>query len=205
MKVDIGFLLDSSKSLQPNYKRLKNFLLTLADTFDINYYDSRAAVITFSWYAKHSIRLRDHANMASFKSAVDDIPLLGSTTRIDRPLRLAEKKMFRPTNGARSGVAKILVILTDGGGSDTITRYTTSEDPVDIADSLRNEGITLVVIGLGPSVDTVALNKIAGGRDKAIFVSDFQDLVDKEFVTSVKKKLCQGKVLIELVIFLPIT
>ena len=39
---------------------------------------------------------------------------MGSTTRIDKGLRLAQKKMFELENGGRPGVAKILFLLTDG-------------------------------------------------------------------------------------------
>ena len=42
---------------------------------------------------------------------------MGYTTRIDRALRLAQKTMFTPENGARAGQANILILLTDGSQS----------------------------------------------------------------------------------------
>ena len=55
---------------------------------------ARAGVVTFSKRAEHSIKMSDHLDIKSFKAAVDDIYLMGSYTRIDRALRLAQKELF---------------------------------------------------------------------------------------------------------------
>ena len=39
---------------------------------------------------------------------------MGSTTRIDRALKLAHQVMFTKENGGRGAVPKILILLTDG-------------------------------------------------------------------------------------------
>ena len=86
-KVDVAFILDSSGSLRNNYQDEKNFLKNLAGAFGVSSNGSRAGVVTFSYYAEHSIKLNDFNNVESFNRAVDSIPLMGSTTRIDRALR----------------------------------------------------------------------------------------------------------------------
>ena len=58
--------------------------------------------------------MKDHRNITSFKAAVDAIPLMGMTTRIDRALRLTQKELFALENGARPNHPKILILLTDG-------------------------------------------------------------------------------------------
>ena len=55
---------------------------------------ARAGVVTFSKRAEHSIKMSDNLDIKSFKAAVDDISLMGSYTRIDRALRLAQKELF---------------------------------------------------------------------------------------------------------------
>ena len=45
----------------------------------------------FSYFAKHSIKMNAHEDVDAFGHAVDAIPLMGSTTRIDRALRLAQR------------------------------------------------------------------------------------------------------------------
>ena len=69
------------------------FLKTIASSFGISKDGTRAGVITFSYEAKNSIKMNDHYNIASFNAAVDAIPLMGYTTRIDRALRLAQVGM----------------------------------------------------------------------------------------------------------------
>ena len=71
-------------------------------------------------YYLHSIQLKDHDNVDSFNKAVDAIPLMGSTTRIDRALRLTQKDMFKIEAGARPTAPKILILLTDGSQTQVI-------------------------------------------------------------------------------------
>ena len=52
-------------------------------------------VITFSTSAEHTIKLHDHADIDTFNEAVDKIPLMGKSTRIDTALRLAQNQLFQ--------------------------------------------------------------------------------------------------------------
>ena len=99
--MDLGFILDSSGSLKEDYAREKYFLKTLVRHIGIGESASRAGVITFSFFAKHSIKLNDYFNRNAFSAAVDAIPFMGYTTMIDRALRLAQNEMFKVGNGAR--------------------------------------------------------------------------------------------------------
>ena len=113
-KVDVGFILDSSGSVRFDYLDEKDFLKSLAGAFGISDEGSRLGVITFSYYSELSIKMSDHNDISSFNKAVDAIPLMGSTTRIDRALRLTQKEMFAPANGGREDVRDVLILLTDG-------------------------------------------------------------------------------------------
>ena len=79
--------------------------------------------------------------ITGFDAAVDAIPHMGLTTRIDRALRLAQKELFEEENGGRLDVKDILVLLTDG----TQTPADFAEDPGDIARQLRNVSLILFV------------------------------------------------------------
>ena len=106
--------MDSSGSIGKDYPNEKDFLKSLAGAFGVSDNGSRASVLTFSSSSELSIKFGDHFDINNFNAAVDSIPLMGSTTRIDRALRLTQKEMFKPENGARSGVPKVLILLTDG-------------------------------------------------------------------------------------------
>ena len=66
----------------------------IASSFGITESGSRAGVITFSYNVENSIKLNDHFDISSFGNSVDNIPLMGHTTRIDKALRLAQKVLI---------------------------------------------------------------------------------------------------------------
>lgn len=187
-KVDVGFILDSSGSLRDDYQNEKNFLKALAGAFGVSDDGSRAGVITFSYYSEHSIKLKDHTDITSFSKAVDAIPLMGSTTRIDKALRLTQAELFALENGARAGVPKILILLTDGSQ----TQDANAEDPGDIAEELRTRGgVTLIVVGIGAGVNQTELDHMAGGKDNAFSAASFDELVGGDFIQQLTEKSCE--------------
>ena len=179
--------MDSSGSLRNNYQDEKDFLKALAGAFGISDDGSRAGVITFSYYSEHSIKMNDHKDISSFNKAVDAIPLMGSTTRIDKALRLTQRELFSISNGARPGVNKLLILLTDG----TQTLDDGAEDPGLITDEIRQSGISVLVIGIGPGTNHTELKKMAGGVDNAFSAKSFDELTGGEFVSEVIKKSCE--------------
>ena len=185
--VDVAFILDSSGSLRTEYQKEKNFLKTLAAVFGISENGSRAGVITFSYYAEHSIKLHNFTDLNSFNKAVDNIPLMGSTTRIDRALRLAQKEMFSQRNGGRVGVTKLILLLTDGSQTPGVD----VEEPGDIGEELRKEGISIVVIGIGPGVNQTELAHISGGEANAYSAATFDKLLDSDFLHRIKNGSCE--------------
>ena len=184
--VDIGFILDSSGSLRNDYDKEKSFLKALVATFGISTDGSRAGVITFSYNAEHSIKLDEHDNILSFNRAVDKIPMMGSTTRIDKALRLSQKELFSISNGARPGIPKILVLLTDGSQTQDMN----AEDPSVIADEMRKKGVRVLVVGIGDEVDKGELSRLGGGMGNVFTASSFDELVSSNFVNDVTETSC---------------
>ena len=143
--MDVGFILDSSGSLKNEYHKEKDFLTSMAGAFDISPDGSRAGVVTFSHNAELSVKMSDHTDFKSFKAAVDAIPLMGFTTRIDRALRLTQKELFSEANGDRPDVRNVLILLTDG----TQTKSKGAEDPGDVMEEIRKNDVEIIVIGVG--------------------------------------------------------
>ena len=188
-KVDVGFILDSSGSLKNDYDTEKNFLKALAASFGVSDDGARAGVVTFSYNSEHSIKLNDHTSFTTFNDAVDGIPLMGSTTRIDKALRLSQKELFSIANGARPGVRKILILLTDGSQ----TADADAEDPSVIANEIRKRGIKLLVIGIGGGVNQAELLKLGGNKAENVFsAASFDDLITDSFIESVTQTSCDA-------------
>ena len=189
-KLDVGFIIDSSGSARNNYDNEKFLVKILAERLGLGLAEqsTRCGVITFSYHAKVEIKLRDHNDTATFYHAVDKIPYMGSTTRIDKALRAAQKELFTSQNGGRKDTAKFLVLFTDGPQSKTDG----AEDPVRIANELRSDGITILVIGWGSNVNSRDLLRIAGGDEShMIRVTSFiDDLYSELFIKKVVEISC---------------
>ena len=200
-KIDVGFILDSSGSLRNDYQREKDFMKVLASSFGISPDGSRAGVVTFSYNAEHSIKLNDHDDLMAFNKAVDEIPLMGSITRIDKALRLSQRELFSLSNGARPGIPKILVLLTDGSQ----TADADAVDPGDIADEIRDQGIKVLVIGIGAGVNQTELLHLGGGQANTFSAASFDELVSSSFIKKVVEKKCEvGKLVHPIALVLPL-
>ena len=186
-KVDVGFILDSSGSLRNEYSKEKDFLNALAATFGVSADGSRAGVVTFSYNSEHSIKLSDYSDIMSFTKAVQSIPLMGSTTRIDKALRLTQKELFSLGSGARPGIPKLLILLTDGSQ----TKDAGAENPADIAQEIRNSGIRMLVIGIGRGINATELSAIAGGDQNTYNAASFDELIGGDFVNNVVQESCK--------------
>ena len=84
---------------------------------------------------------------------------MGSTTRIDKALRMTQNELFTPENGARGTTAKILIVLTDGSQ----TPDPDAENPGLIADEIRKTGVSIVAVGVGNGTNLLELDHISGG------------------------------------------
>ncbi len=183
----VGFILDSSGSLKSQYGKEKQFIKSLAESFTIHETGSRAGVVTFSHEAELSIRLTDHKNTKDFQNAVDNIGFFGYTTRIDKALLLAKKKLM---SEARADLPKILILLTDG----VQTAARDAIDPASIAEKIRELGIKLIVIGIGRGVNKKELTNIAGSQDDVFIADDFDQLQSAAFLSKISTKACiKGK------------
>lgn len=183
---DIGFVIDSSGSLRRNYGKEKAFVKTLSDSFGISADGSRAGIVTFSYNAELSAKLSDYKTGSEFKNAVDRLKFMGYTTRIDKALKVAKDELFSKSNGARERVAKILIILTDGAQ----TRDSDAVDPWTIAETIRNSGVSVIVVGIGSKVKTSELARIAGDKSRLFLAKNFDHLNSAAFLKKLSSTSC---------------
>merc|ERR1711931_247945 len=189
---DVAFLLDSSGSLRTEYHKEKAFLKRVVATFGLSEDGFRAGVVTFSHGADISIKFDDHYDSDSFNRAVDDIPLVGSITRIDLALQKTEE-LFTKDNGARVYASEFVVLITDGSQ----TALPGAADPCALTDQMRREGKTVIVMGIGPETDQKALECMAGGPEHSHKAKSFDELLKGSYVNEVKNELdiCENTLL----------
>lgn len=186
-QIDIGFIVDSSGSLRREYHKEKEFVKRVVESLDLSPNGSRASIITFSRNAEHSVKLNERQDLPAFTNAVDNLPMFGKTTRIDRALKMAREEMFSPQNGARAGIPKLLILLTDGSQTKDVDAI----DPAVVAKEIRDKGVILLVIGIGKNTNHQELLKIAGKAANVYQASNFDELKSSKFIDDVSKSSCE--------------
>ncbi|CAH3168650.1 unnamed protein product [Porites evermanni] len=156
-KVDLGVLMDESGSISDDdFRREKNFVAELAKGFS-NFGPNgvQMGVVSYSTYANVDIKLKAYSNKADFMKAVDRIKHRGGWTYTDRALTLAKTELFQPSNGARKGVTKILLVVTDGASNGGIKSL---RSPVE---ELRSSKVNIFSVGVGQSLNRNELEFMA--------------------------------------------
>ena len=183
---DVGFIVDSSGSLARHYAKEKEFVKLVARNLDVSDRGSHVAVVLFSYHSELSIKFSDYNNADGFGRAVDNLPLMKSTTRIDKALRTAYNEMFSERNGMRIKVPKILVLLTDGEQ----TRDADAVSPSQIIQKFHDADIKVIVVGIGRGVNPAELRSLVKSQDNLYLAKDFEQLKSTEFVDGITGSAC---------------
>jgi hypothetical protein len=183
-------VLDSSGSISSDdYIRQKEVVKYLSNYFVLNGLNYRTGLIQFSENADLVVRLSDPSSQ--FNTSIDNMIQMGTITRLDRALRLAQTGLFNTLNGDRTNVGDVLYVVVDG----TQTPQADSEEPADILDEMRAVGTDVVVVGIGNEITNFELKQLAGGRDDRVFEAPtFDDFVNEAFARDLINVLCDTRV-----------
>ena len=170
---DILLVLDQSTSIivgDPNrdnwYVRVLGFAKSVAGAFHIARDRTQVAVIKFSDVLNVVFYLNTYSNRETLLNAIGNIDIDGGETNIAAALRTG-RSMFRTSNGARNGVPKILIMLTDG------TANVEEDETEKETNKTKADGIVIFTVGVGNDVDNDELRKIASKPEYFFFARDF--------------------------------
>ena len=186
------FVLDSSGSVNPtNFQIGLQFIIKVCQYFDISYpLGTRVAVITYTNSPTIIFHFNTFIRKQDVLNAIAAIQYQGGGTRTDLALLEAYTKLFEnPDNGVRPkelGVPRVLVLLTDGrtaSGTDSI---------IQPSNLLRNEGVNIFVIGIGPNINKDELDIIASDPDSdhVILPKSFEEI--NTLVENIQEASCYG-------------
>ncbi|XP_012873114.1 PREDICTED: von Willebrand factor A domain-containing protein 2 [Dipodomys ordii] len=165
--LDLVFLLDSSASVGPeNFAQMQGFVRSCALQFDVNPDVTQVGLVVYGSQVQTAFGLDTHLTRAATLRAMSQAPYLGGAGSAGMALLHIYDKVMTVQRGARPGVPKAVVMLTGGKGA---------EDAAVPAQKLRNNGISVLVVGVGP-VLREALRRLAGPRDSLIHVATYADL-----------------------------
>ncbi|KAL3875024.1 hypothetical protein ACJMK2_037965 [Sinanodonta woodiana] len=168
---DIVFVLDSSSSEgTDNFHRQLDFVRDFSYQFKIGYQNVQISVVVFSSTVHEAFPLNKYTNDTSLLAAISRVAYIGGTTNTDLALSYVRQHSFLPSNGGRSNVTDIIIVITDG--QSTYPSKTKIE-----AELLKNRTNTKVItIGIGSSVDRTELQVISSDHSHAFEVPNFTAL-----------------------------
>nr|XP_014587343.1 collagen alpha-5(VI) chain isoform X1 [Equus caballus] len=166
MKADIMFLVDSSGSIGPeNFGKMKTFMKNLLAKIQIGPDKTQIGVVQFSTDAKEEFQLNKYFTQKEISDAIDRMSLINQNTYTGHALEFVDQ-YFSHLKGARPGVKKFLILITDGEARDGV------RDP---ARALREKEVVIFSVGVY-GANRTQLEEISGDGSLVFQVEKFDDL-----------------------------
>lgn len=159
---DVVFVLDSSGSIRDqnpddnsydNWNRMLQFVSDIIGQLNIGQNGVHVGLVVYSQLARHEFYLTNSYDRATIQAAVLNTAYMGSYTNTSGGIKLMHHDQFSSINGARSGVDRIAVIITDG--ESNLDQDRTIADATDA----RAAGIEIISIGV---TDAVNMDEVRG-------------------------------------------
>ncbi|MCI4374056.1 hypothetical protein PGIGA_G00001650 [Pangasianodon gigas] len=168
---DIVFLVDGSQSIgTENFQKIRDFLLTLVNTFDVSPDKVRIGLVQYSDSPHTEFYLNSFETKQKILDYITTLSYQAGGTKTGLGLSFLLKQHFVKEAGSRAedGVPQIAVVITDGQSQDNVEPH---------AQDLKRQGIILYAIGI-KDADMEQLKEIATKpHEQHIYgVSDFTAL-----------------------------
>ncbi|KAM7099536.1 von Willebrand factor A domain-containing protein 1 [Molossus nigricans] len=165
---DLLFLLDSSASVSHyEFSRVREFLGQLAAPLPLGPGALRASLVHVSSRPHTEFPFGQHSSGAAVQDAIRAAAQLMGNTNTGLALAYAREQLFAEAAGARPGVPKVLVWVTDGG----------SRDPVGPPmQELKDLGVTVFIISTGRGNLLELSDAASAPAEKHLHFVDVDDL-----------------------------
>ncbi|XP_008434914.1 von Willebrand factor A domain-containing protein 2 isoform X3 [Poecilia reticulata] len=165
--VDLVFALDASVGVgRENFATLQDFVRSISVQFDVNRDVAQVALVAYNRRATTVFGLDEHESGSAILKAVGEASYMGGGVSTGAALLHIYSKVLTVANGARPGVNKAVVVVTDGSGGD---------DAVVPAQKIRDSGVSVFVVGIGDMQRDKVL-MISGSEEYMISAPSYEDL-----------------------------
>ncbi|KAK2493250.1 hypothetical protein MC885_017703 [Smutsia gigantea] len=174
LKADVMFLVDSSRSIGlENYEKMKTFMKNLLAKIQIGPDKTQVGVIQFSDYNKEEFQLNKYFTQKEISDAIDRMSLIDGNTLTGSALTFADE-YFTHSKGARNGVKKFLILITDGEAQDSV------RGP---ARALRDKEVIIFAVGIH-GANRSQLEEVCGDGSLVFQVENFDHLeaIEKKLI-----------------------
>lgn len=134
--------MDGSNSIHPDdFKKMKEFLASIVQDFDVSANRVRVGVAQFSHTYQPEFPLGNFIGQKEISFQIESIQQIFGYTHIGAALRQVGH-YFRPDMGSRiqAGAPQVLLVLTDGRSQDEVAQA---------AENLRRKGVDIYSVGIG--------------------------------------------------------
>ncbi|XP_030599047.1 integrin alpha-1 [Archocentrus centrarchus] len=164
-EMDVVIVLDGSNSIYP-WSGIQEFLHNFTGRLEIGPKLTQVGIVSYGQNVTHNVNLSQFDNTPALQKFVKVLPQhTGTKTMTFLGIDTARKEAFRPERGARSGVKKVMVIVTDGESHD----YYNLKKVIDACDDDNIERFGIAVLG-----DYGRQNKPAAEVQK--FIKEIQNI-----------------------------
>ena len=178
---DVLLLFDGSSYLgSSHFRQSLLFAKAVLLNYNISREQTNVAAAVYASNVTISFNFTNFYSYSDVAAAIDQIPFLDDTPlNIEKALRVAKTNIF-PTG--RLNVPNVLVVFVS---------FSLSGNFAVISQALRDDGVKIIVIGIGSSFDTPQLEGVASTSDNVITTGyQHMDTVHG----AVGGAVCQGKV-----------
>uniref|UniRef100_A0A8C5H1R4 Collagen, type XIV, alpha 1a n=1 Tax=Gouania willdenowi TaxID=441366 RepID=A0A8C5H1R4_GOUWI len=171
-KADLVFLVDGSWSIgDDNFMKITRFLYSTMGSLELIGPDgTQVAIAQFSDDARTEFQLSSHGNKQALLEAIQKIRYKGGNTKTGRAIKHVKETIFTTEAGARRGVPKVLVVLTDGRSQDDVNK---------VSKEMQIEGYIIFAIGFADADYGELVNIASKPTDRHVFFVDDLDAVKK--------------------------
>ncbi|XP_047238857.1 cartilage matrix protein isoform X1 [Girardinichthys multiradiatus] len=163
--IDTVFVIDGSKSVRPeNFELVKKWINQIIDKLDVSDSKTHVGLVQYSSTVKTEFMLGRYNNKKDLKEAVKKMDYMGGGTMTGMALDQTVKSVF--ARGARPGVQKVAIVLTDGRSQDYIG---------EAAKKAKDYGLKMYAVGVGNALES-ELKQIASEpiAEHYFYTADFK-------------------------------
>ncbi|KFV74714.1 von Willebrand factor A domain-containing protein 2, partial [Dryobates pubescens] len=178
--LDLVFAVDASAGVGlENFLRLRGFARSSSLHFSVNRDVTQLALVVYGSRAHTVFALDTHTSGAAVLQAISQGSFLGGSASAGGALLHVFGDVMTVRKGARPGVSKVVVVLTNGGGM---------EDAAAPAQQLRHNGVLVFVVAIGDARRDVLL-RVAGSPDYLVHISSYEDL--QHYQDLIIERICE--------------
>ena len=179
------FVVDGSGSIEDqekgNFQRAKDFIIEIVKSFNIEKDATQVALVLYN--SNPEVVFEFKYNFDDIEEEIQEMDYPGGGTNTGKALDKVRNYVFKKLKKDREDLPKVVVVVTDGRSQDNVSVP---------AQQLRDDGATIISLGVGCCFDEDELNEMATDPDeKHVLEASFSEL-DK-FKDAMKEQICAGE------------